>query len=278
MKSSAKAFAPGNISLIFGVVPGTDPQSTGSVGVGCTVSDGATVTVSLSNTPQITYNEDRIELPTVDAAIKQLTPKPLSVSISSPLPLGSGFGMSGASALATAYAVNTLLHLKKTPLALAKIAHTADVVSKTGLGDVANQYYGGFFVKFVTSSQFIVQKLPVTDTMLYCISHGKLLTSSILSNTAMIKTINAEAAIALAEIKTLLESKKALSFGQIAAIANEFTKKTGLLTDKLASDIQALEKKGGHAAMILLGNALASDIPFDGAIKLGIGTRKATLL
>ncbi|OGG30587.1 hypothetical protein A3A63_01965 [Candidatus Gottesmanbacteria bacterium RIFCSPLOWO2_01_FULL_46_9] len=186
--------------------------------------------------------------------------------------------MSGASALACAYATNELLHLKKPPLVLAKVAHRAEVASKTGLGDVVNQYYGGFFVKFVTSARFIVRKLPITDTTLYCMSHGKLLTSSILSDTTMIKKINSEARLALTEMKALLEKKNILSFGDIAPIANRFTKKTGLLTDKLASDIQALEKKGGHAAMILLGNALASDIPFDGAIKLRIGTRKATLL
>jgi pantoate kinase len=278
MKKTAKAFAPGNISLLFGVIPGVDARSTGSVGVGCTVDEGATVTVSVSDAPSVTYNGKHIDLPTVTEAVKELTNLPMSVSISTPLPLGSGFGMSGASALAASYAINELLHLGKTPLMLAKVAHTAEVVSKTGLGDVANEYYGGFFVKFVTSARFIVQKLPVTDTVLYCISHGKLLTSSILSDAVVIKKINAEARLALTEVKALLSTRPSLSFGDIVPIANRFTKKTGLLSAELAREIDAIEKKGGHAAMILLGNAIASDIPFDGSMKLHLGHKKATLL
>ena len=63
----------------------------------------------------------------------------------SSLPLGYWFGISGASALATAYALNRLLKLKKSNKELAIIAHIAEVESKTGLGDVTNQYYWGFY-------------------------------------------------------------------------------------------------------------------------------------
>ena len=182
--------------------------------------------------------------------------------------------MSGASALATAYATNSLLGLGKTDLELAKVAHRAEVVSKTGLGDVVNQYFGGFFVKFVPSSKFEVKKLPIKPIPIYCMSHGKLLTSSILTNKTLIKKINVEAEKALKKIKTL----PTVSFGDITSLANAFTKNTGLVTPEISGQIQEIEARGGHAAQILLGNALVSDIPFPGAMKLSMDSKRAMVL
>ena len=67
----------------------------------------------------------------------------VKVDLTSPLPLGCGFGLSGAASLATAYALNELLHLGKDMETLAMIAHVAEVENRTGLGDVCSQYHGG---------------------------------------------------------------------------------------------------------------------------------------
>ena len=270
----ARAWAPGNISLLFQVVPHKNPALAGSKGVGFTINEGATVEVSEASSSRTTYNGKSIHLPTVSNVVQTLSDIPISVSITSPLPLGSGFGMSGASALATAYATNSLLGLGKTDLELAKVAHRAEVVSKTGLGDVVNQYFGGFFVKHVSSSKFEVKKLPIKPIPIYCMSHGKLLTSSILTNKTLIKKINVEAEKALKKIKTL----PTVSFGDITSLANAFTKNTGLVTPEISGQIQEIEARGGHAAQILLGNALVSDIPFPGAMKLDMDSKSATLL
>lgn len=271
--NTLRAWAPGNISLLFQVIPDEDPAKMGSKGVGFTINEGATVEVSRAPL-SITYNRDTIDLPTVSSVVEALTNIPISVSVTSPLPLGSGFGMSGASALATAYAINKLLGLGKTDLELAKVAHRAEVVSKTGLGDVVNEYFGGFFVKYVSSSKFEVEKLPIKSISLYCISHGKLLTSSILNDKALIKKINIEAKKALEKIKTLTT----ISFGDITSLANVFTKNTGLITPEISGQIKEIEARGGHAAQILLGNAVVSDIPFPGAMKLSMDTKKAMVL
>lgn len=262
---TATAWAPGNISLIFQVL------DDGSKGVGFTVNEGATVHVQLGIS-QITYNEQVIDLPTVSEVIRNLTSESLSIAITSTLPLGSGFGMSAASALASAYAINNLLHLKKSDAELANIAHWAEVISKTGLGDVANEFFGGFFVKRVSSARFEVERLPIDPIPIYCLSHDKLLTSSILSDTKKIEKINTEAKIALKKIKSNL------SFAEITAIANIFTNNAGLMTPEIASKVTEIEKQGGHAAQILLGNAIVSDIPFTGAMQLSMDSRKAMLL
>ncbi len=267
----ATAWAPGNISLLFKVMPDPDPAKMGSLGAGFTVDKGATVTVSESEKTRVLYNGISVELPTVTEVIHALTDKPISVSIESPLPLGSGFGMSGASALATAYAINELYALEKPSRELLNIAHTAEVVSKTGLGDVANQQYGGCCVKFVTSALFEMERLPFTGTKVWAKSWGKIPTPTILADQPLLARIDGVAERCLAQIKKDMTSAQ-FHFSDLLAISNTFTKETGLLSyaPHSAKTIQSIEKEGGHAAMIILGDAVVSDIPFPGAMELTI--------
>lgn len=265
----AQAWAPGNLSLLFAVVPHPDPAIMGSLGMGFTIDKGVTAEVRVSDTQSITFNGAPIHLPTVEHAAQSLTQKPIAIALTSELPIASGFGVSGASTLSSVHAINKLLDLKKDPLELAKIAHIAEVVNKTGLGDVANQALGGFGVKFVSSSQFAIERLPLVGIPVYCLSKGKIETSSILSNPAMIDDINTQGHKSLAVIKSWMETRKPISFADTLTISKTFVKHTGLLAlTTITPIINEVEKNGGHASMIILGDAVMSDIPFDGAIKL----------
>ena len=148
---SAKAFAPANISCIFKIYEHKDPRWMGSYGLGFTLNEGVLVTASMAKRNEVVFNNHSINFPTVKSTVEKLTKEKIRVYIKTKLPLGCGFGLSGASALATAYAANRLLNLKKTGKELAIIAHTAEVENKTGLGDVVNQYYGGFCFKLKPS-------------------------------------------------------------------------------------------------------------------------------
>ena len=46
---------------------------------------------------------------------------------------------------------------------LAFIAHVAEVENGTGLGDVINQYYGGFLAKYAPSYKFEAVRLPIKN-------------------------------------------------------------------------------------------------------------------
>ena len=273
----ARAWAPANISLLFKVMPHTDPSKMGSLGSGFTVNEGATVNVQLG-TSIITYNGKPITLPTVSEVIRNLTPKSLSVSIRSPLPLGSGFGMSGAAALSTAYAINQLVSLGKTELELAKIAHTAEVIHKTGLGDVGNQWKGGCCVKFVTSSLFQMERLPFAGTTVYVRSWGKIPTPEILSNATLLTKIDAAGDHSLAILKKHTHTSS-FSFAQLLNIASTFTRESELLSYAAHARkvIQKIAASGGHAAMIILGDAVVSDTQFEGSMPLVI-TQKGVRL
>src|SRR3989338_2127727 len=179
---TAKAFAPGNISCIFAIRKKKNPAKSGSLGIGFTINKGAAVTIKKAannernkktkknrdkNRSIVYFNNKKINFPTINSVIEKLTLEKVIVSIKSELPLGAGFGLSGASALAAAYALNRLLKLKKSKKELALIAHIAEVENLTGLGDVINQYYGGFLAKYKPSYMFKAEKLPIKDKAVY---------------------------------------------------------------------------------------------------------------
>lgn len=277
--TKATAWAPGNLSLLFAVVPDEDPAKMGSLGMGFTVDKGVTAEVTIGEKTSIMFNGAPILLPTVEDAVRSLTDKSVIISLTSELPIASGFGVSGASTLSSLHAINALLDMKKEPLELAKIAHIAEVVNKTGLGDVANQALGGFGVKFVASSQFTIERLPLVGTPVYCLSKGKIETSSILSNPQIIESINAKGHESLATIKGWMDEGRTITFADALTISKTFVESTGLLTlTSIIPIMREVESKGGHASMIILGDAVMSDIPFDGAMKLTISDTPAHLI
>ena len=280
--NSSKAFAPGNLSCIFKVYPNSDPSQMGSMGLGFTINEGVIVEVNKTHPStgsgqgeNIFFNNEPINFPTVASIITTLTTEAIEVKITSQLPLGSGFGLSGASGLATTYALNELLGLNKPNKELAIVAHMAEVVNKTGLGDVTNQYFGGMLVKNKPNSEFIVKSLPLVNCPVYCKYISKLSTPSILTNPKLIDTINQAGQEALKKINQL----NSLSLGEIFTISKEFALQSGLLQDKEVKQlIEKIEEQNGHASMIMLGNAVMSDIPFEGATKYIISDVSAHLL
>jgi pantoate kinase len=278
MTSSIKAFAPGNISCIFKIHEDQNPEKMGSLGLGFTVNKGVIVEVAFSDKNEILLNNKNIDFPTVKNVVNKLAPKQnIKIKIDSELPLGSGFGISGASALATAYALNKLLNLNLENLQLAKIAHVAEVENRTGLGDVVNQYYGGFFLREVPSSEFKVEKILLDDITMYCKYFSELSTKEVISNEKMKQSINESASEALQEINKL--EKNSITFSDLITISKKFAQKSGLLMDeKVISTIKEIEKNGGHASMIMLGNAVFSDIPFNESLEIRLANIPTKLL
>ncbi|MDP3941362.1 MAG: hypothetical protein Q8Q49_03580 [bacterium] len=274
----AQAFSPGNISCFFQLHDHKNPRWRGSYGLGFTVDKGVTVTVLRAQKTSITFNGKVLHVPTVLSVVSKLTKEPVAIQITSPLPLGSGFGLSGASALATAYALNKLLHLRKTKKQLAVIAHTADAAEGTGLGDVVNQYFGGFLLKTKPSSKFQVQKLLTTNIPIYWYSFGTLSTKGVLSNKKLVAAIGEAADTAIEKTKNLRSAEKN-SLSELLDISYEFVKASRLLRDKRTSEmIEKIRAEGGHASMIVVGNAVFSDKPFIGSKKLMVSSTPAHLL
>jgi pantoate kinase len=279
MKTHQSAWAPSNISLLFKVIPHEDPNVMTALGSGLTVNEGATVTVSYSDTFSISYNDTHIDLPPVRHLVSELTHESVAIDITSPFTLGSGFGISGASTIATAYALNTLLEIRKTPEELDLAAHRAEVISKTGLGDVGNQRYGGCCVKFTATPVFDAKRFPFTGFNVYVRSWGKIPTPTILSNAPLIAKLDTVGDAALQVIQARM-SDASFSFADLLDIANIFTKDSGLIdyAPHAHEVITHVQRAGGHAAMIILGDAVVSDTPFEGSMRLTISQDSVRLL
>ncbi len=296
MKSTA--FAPGNVSCIFVIRKGVSPARSGSLGIGFTVNKGVfatitkapiikksnikkyndikiidkTIKINKKNQTNILYfNNKKINFPTVNSVIKKLTNERVIVNIKSELPLGCGFGISGAAALATAYALNKLLNLKKSKKQLALIAHVAEVQNKTGLGDIVNQYYGGFLIKYESSYKFKAKKLPIKNKKIYYQYFSSIDTKKIISNKN--NKINNAGIKALNKIR-----KSNKNLGNLIKLSKEFAIESNLLkNNKIKKIINDVEKNHGNASMIMLGNAVFSDKYFKGSKELIIKDKGACL-
>ncbi len=267
----AKAFAPGNVSCIFRIV---NSGSKHSLGVGFTVDKGVVVKVSRSDKTKVYANGKKIRFPTVKDVVKRLTDKGVRVEIKDGLPSGAGFGLSGASALATAYAVNKLFKLGKSKRELALIAHKAEVVNSTGLGDVGGQFNGGFNMKIKKGKPLSVVSLKVKGNVYYAF-FSRIQTKKVINSRLKKRNINRAGDRALKRVKLL----KKKNLNDIIRISKDFALESGLLRNKKVKRlIKQIENKGGDASMIMLGNAVFSDIPFKGCKKIKISNKGACLI
>ena len=269
----ARAFAPGNISCVFKVIPHADPARMHSLGMGFTVTEGVEVTVSEHHETEVLFNGERINFPTVRAVVNRLTENSsvvgIKVDITSPLPLGCGFGLSGAASLATAYALNKLLSLHKDNEALAMTAHIAEVENRTGLGDVCSQYHGGCLVKLKEGSPLVADRLPIAEQPIYYRYFGPIQTSEVLGNREQTTRINRAADVALNTLQTLTDAKPSHElFNACFAVSKQFSVESGLLSDtRVINTIAGIEAVGGVASMIMLGNGVFSTHPFEDAVE-----------
>lgn len=270
---SAKAFSPGNASCIFRIIDNKAKRH--SLGVGFTVDKGVIVNVSKSNKTEIYANGKKINFPTVKTVINTLTNEPIKVEIKDQLPAGAGFGISGASALATAYSLNKLLNLKKSKRELAMVAHKAEAINSTGLGDVGGQFNGGFNMKVKRGKPLSVINLGIKDINIYYAFFSKIETKKVINDELKKKRINKAGDRALKRIK-LLKNK---TLKDIIRISKDFAVESGLLKDKKVKNlIKQIEDKNGNASMIMLGNSVFANIPFKGCKKVKISERGAYVI
>ena len=264
--TQAKAFAPGNLSCVFKIIPHPEPTKMHSLGMGFTVTEGVVVTVSQhSSRTNVHFNGSAIHFPTVVSVIQKLTPESVRADIDSSLPLGCGFGLSGAASLATAYALNALLGLGKSEEELAMTAHVAEVENRTGLGDVCAQYHGGCLVKLKRGYPLAAERLPIPAQPIYYRYFSSIQTKTILESAERRERINRAADETLQALEKLTQSV-AVDFNACIQLSKQFSLNSGLLEDRrVKQTISEIEQAGGVASMIMLGNAVFSTHPFEGA-------------
>ena len=267
------AFVPANLSCVFRPYYGKTPEKTGSLGVGFTINKGALIKARKSATKEIVVNGAKLFFPTVETVLEKMKCQKALIDIKSDVPFGSGFGMSGASALGTAYAINELFSLGMKKEVLDMIAHTSEVINKTGLGDIAGQIHGGFLIKDKTGNPISARKLKVNGKKVYYKVFGEIDTGKVIGGDISLIDRAGEKAI------KRINDEKYLSLEKLLSISLDFALESKLLrSSRIIEAIKSIESKGGRASMIMLGESVMSSIPFEGSDEAEIAEICARIL
>ena len=157
-KAKAVAFCPAHITGFFKPeLTFNKPELMGSIGVGFSIKQGITTSVTVEgsyetiikiNNTGYRSNDNKVSEFIVNEFLK-LTDRHFVINIThdTTIPIGCGLGCSGAAALSLSLALNKAFNFKYSKIEAGQIAHKAEIVCNTGLGDVLATYYGGFEIR-----------------------------------------------------------------------------------------------------------------------------------
>ncbi len=250
------ARAPANLSGFFQIFMDEDPLIAGSTGAGFTIEKGVDVQTKKSEHGiKIRLNGMAARIPPVLSVIETLgitkVDPGLEVEIKSEVPIGCGFGFSGAASLSVGLAINELFELNRTYLEIGQIAHQAEVVNRTGLGDVMGQTSGGFNIGIKPGAPGIgvAESIDVGDPYIEWVVFNEIKTEEIIDDSRS-KEIDKYGGMALKELL------KRPTFENFMLESKKFAIRTGLASEKVMDAIEAVESAGGMASMIMLGDAV----------------------
>ena len=240
-------FVSGSVTAIFSPFIHEKPERSGSYGVGFTIDAG--VEAKWIDKEEIFLNGERVSIPPVEIVIEELGGK--GIELSTELPISCGFGVSGASALACGIELNLRCNLGLSLSDIADLAHKAEVISRTGLGDVVTQFHGGAIARLKPGNPSTAEvRRYVFKQEFDFLVLGKLSTRDVLEN-----EITGEKVRRAGE-NYLREFLKKPSIESLFSCSKSFAVDSGLMDDEIMDVIEAVESDGGMASMVMLGRAV----------------------
>jgi pantoate kinase len=251
--ATVTAFCPGHISGYFRQSGGVTISSSGSIGAGIVISEGVTATVRKSPTVSVTiirrgpYGTER-EVISGSSLIESVIERigvTASVVTECRLPIGAGFGLSAAALLSMLTALDRLFDLGLSSRDIALYAHEAEILHKTGLGDVAACQGGGFAVRESAGIDGrIVRRLDLTDP-LSAVSFGPIHTPSVLGSPEQMERVS-----------SAFPDRSPSDIRDFFHLCRTFDEKSGLETPEVRRVLAACDRAGIPAAMTMLGNGV----------------------
>jgi len=247
------AFCPGHISGYFRRIERDSVAATGSIGAGIVISEGVTATVAPADSPSVSVNrkDERGNLihhslrsPPLEFVLGKIGIT-VSVKTECHLPIGAGFGLSAAALLATLTAVNESHTLDLSPHDIAALAHEAEVIHKTGLGDVTACQGGGRVVRNGPGIDGGITRSFDLPEPLYAVSFGPISTPSVLGSPEQMERVAAAFPPCIPE-----------DAGDFFRISRLFAEKSGLLTKEAGAVISTCADNNIPASMTMLGNGV----------------------
>jgi len=251
--STVTAFCPGHISGYFRRIEGESVAATGSIGAGIVISEGVTATVTPADSTAVSVNR----MDNSGNSVHRITTSPpleyvlnklgvtAAVTTVCRLPIGAGFGLSAAALLATLTAVNQSHTLGLTPHDIACLAHEAEVIHRTGLGDVAACQGGGRVVRNGPGIDAPITRTFDLPEPLYAVSFGSISTPSVLGSREQ-----------MGRVAAAFPPKKPENAEDFFRFSRQFAEKSGLLTREAGPVIRQCTDTHVPASMTMLGNGV----------------------
>jgi pantoate kinase len=276
---NGKAFAPGHITGFFEIFDRpADPLRKGSRGAGVNLSLGVLTTVdarpSGRQSIDILLNGRKAPADTTLHAVRQLIGRrKLQVRVRSDfrLPVGQGLGMSAAGALSAALALSSALGLPQTLHQAARAAHSAEITSRTGLGDVAGQLRGGWEIRVrpgLPPHGLVDRILAPGMPIIICVSGAPVPTKGVLSDPAMRRSINR---VGRGCMEAMLRRPTLDNFFRLS---KRFARLSGLASRESLHLVEEIRKRRlGMAGVSMIGNSVfaVGDIPALAGLMKGHG-------
>ena len=171
------------------------------------------------------------------------------------VPVGYGLGCSGAVALSLGLALNQALDTGLSKEQVGLIAHEAEIICKTGLGDVLASFYGGFEIRTKSGApgHGIVKKIKSGNHTAVIICFSPISTKRFI--TERLHLING---LGGRMVTKLERSKNIIEFQDMSL---EFAKYVNVITPKMTRVIKDLNKNGINCGVALFGETIFSLVP-----------------
>ena len=278
MLKRARAFSPAGITSFFEICDRTpdgklisDPEKIGARGGGFSPDRGVSTEVFVAEAEeeqvQVFINgEPCPEAETTKSVVEMLAAQvsenyAVTVNHCVEVPIGAGFGSSAAGALGAALALSKALGLNLTYNQLARVAHVAEVKSRTGLGTVGPLLFGGCGLTIEPGAPGIavLDRVPVSpDHRIIAGTFRPYPTKEMLSSQEKRELINEWGR------KTLRKILVNPSLENFMKSCKEFAVETGFVTDRVRKLIEFAEKAGAiGATQNMVGEAVHALVTVD---------------
>lgn len=261
------AFSPAHITGFFKAEldESKHPELQGSLGAGFSIEKGVTTTVEVEDSD---YTDFKIKISGYRPDNTQVSEYVLkefleniegsyfvSVHHEIKVPVGYGLGCSAAVALSLAYALNEAFGTSYSKEYLGRLAHNAEVMCRTGLGDVLASYHGGFEIRVKGGAPGIgeLKKIPTETYSAIMICFSPISTKQFLKE--RLASINGLGGKMVAK---LVQTKNIDQFHEFSV---EFANYVNIVTPKMRTVIEDLSEHGIKSGVALFGETVFTLVP-----------------
>jgi pantoate kinase len=256
----ARVFCPGHVTGLFQVCHHEDVMTCGSRGAGLSLSLGVVSEVEVSEGTgkvDIWLNGLKADAPVTERAVRNiLGDRSLDVKVRNELqlPVAQGFGTSAAGSISAAWALAHLLGLPARDAYAA--AHSAEIVNRTGMGDVSGIMRGGIELRKRPGLPPIgeVGRMNAHMDLVLAVVGPSIPTAEMLSKKETLEKIN------FVGSRCVDSMMKEPTLENFFRLSNEFMEGSGLSTPEVRRAVWEA-KKWGWASQAMIGNSVFATSP-----------------